>query len=475
MSVVYIEHCFESDTSIEYTKNEFIREVEKISSVILTELELEKGDIVSIFLPTSVETYMIAFAIINAGGVVNNLFQSYGDDALLNRLAISQPKCLITNDNHHKRVKSLWPAGQVFSSNSLIKKSSDAEVIPFSLPYDNQLMFLHFTSGTTGFPKLVPHTRKDLQGVIETNKLVFQVDDSLNYLCTADIGWVTGVYYGMFLPLLTGVKSHVVKNMDGHSLLKALRQLKEWKIDVLYTSPTFLNMSLRYFKKHQPKLRTILSVGEKLPTALKSDYKEIGYDIIDTWWQTELGCVTIASTNSSAHMGVPLPFAELGFLQDNGDILTACQGEDSISGELLIRTTHPSIMEGYFNNPKANSSKFRDGFYLTGDLARLHLSGEVEYLSRADDVLVIAGELISPDEVESFVIDTFLEISSSVLVKNNSGKLVLYCVGEGDEREIQNAIADKLMSAMTPSQVIFVDNIPRTESGKIKRNLLKDA
>lgn len=473
MSVLYVEHLMDSGEKIEYSKKDFIEKIEVLSGGLIQEINLKKGDIVSVFLPTSVETYLIAFAIINAGGIVNNLFQSYGDDALLNRLSISKPKYLITNNEKFKKVSAIWKDGQVLLDSELL--NIEAKPQPYELPYDDQLMFLHFTSGTTGFPKLVPHSRKDLLGVLQSNEAVFKCNESLNYLCTADFGWVTGVYYGMFLPMLTGVKSHVVKNMNGHSLLQALRELEEWKIDVLYTSPTFLNMTFRYFKKHQPSVKKILSVGEKLPQFLKQDFKDIGYSIIDTWWQTELGCVTIASNETTQYMGFPLPYANIGFLQDDGSILIECKGDEPISGELLIKTNHPSIMKGYFNNDKANTSKYINGYYKTGDLAKLHSNGEVEYLSRSDDVLIVAGELISPDEVESFVSDTFPTISSSVLIKNSEDKLVLYCVGEGHVQEIQNAISKKLMPAMTPSQVIFIDNIPRTESGKIKRNLLKEA
>ena len=206
---------------------------------------------------------------------------------------------------------------------------------------------------------------------------------------------------------------------------------------------------------------------------IRESYESLGYRIIDTWWQTELGCVTIASTNDEKNMGKPLSFSDIALLNNENEIIPFEKANNSI-GELLINMeTHPSIMNGYYKNPQINETKFISNYYRTGDIVEIIEDGTIEYISRADDVIVNAGELITPDEVESFVVSTFKTIHDAAFVKSSNDDLILFCEGKEDKNLIKEHILNNLANAMVPHEIIFLEKIPRTESGKVKRNHLK--
>jgi len=475
MEYIFREYDFEKDTFSSFSKLDIVDIAASLSGVLKHKYNINDNNIVSIYLPTSVKTYFISFAIINISATVNNLFYSYGSEALKTRIDIVEPDFIITNLNKYSEVKKIYDENKIIPIEDIYDSMNKFPAIKFNIPFDDKRMFMHFTSGTTGHPKVALHKREDLIGVIKSNEEVFKVNKNINYLCTADFGWVTGVYYGMFLPFFTNTKAYVIKDMDGYKLLKALRMLNDWEIDYIYTSPTFLKMALRYFKKNKTKVKKIFTVGEKLPLFLKKEYEKLGFEIIDTWWQTELGCVSVANLDGSDNMGQPLSYTSIALLDKGGNIFLEAEMIGK-TGELLIdKNIHPSIMTGYYNNSKINSKKFINQFYKTGDIVKVMENFTLEYISRADDIIVIAGELVNPDEVESFLLKYF-NMTEAVLIKDNDSALKLFCVSnkKHEKYKIKTAIQKELSGAMVPEEIIYLNEIPRTESGKVKKNILKE-
>ncbi|HQH33658.1 MAG TPA: AMP-binding protein, partial [Petrotogaceae bacterium] len=347
---------------------------------------------------------------------------------------------------------------------------------------------------------------KDLDGLKMSIEKVFNIKAGTNYLCTADFGWVTGFYYGIFMPIISDLNFFIVKNMNGFRLMKALSKFREWDIQVIYTSPSFLNIAYRFFKKYETNIKEVYTVGEKLAVQTKKKYLELGYEITDTWWQTELGCISVSGRVKAQtsfplgtmivqdYIGKPLDFVDIALLNDDNivpvkSILRIPNAE--LTGELLVnRRTHPSIMKEYYKADENARKKFIGDYYKTGDLVRIIPEAKdsqeynIQYVSRADDVIVIAGELISPDEIESLVMKKFGSINECCAVSADK-KIVLFissdekslsdgsCASESLEAQIKKVVAENLMPSMIPYKVVKIEVLPKTESGKIKRNELR--
>ncbi len=470
---VIIEHIFENKTYHKriYNYEDMVKTIKHFSSFF--QREIPDAEIVAVYLPTSFHTYMITLSLIAMGKVVANVFYSYGQSALKTRLEMIEPDFLITTEEKFAVAKNVVNRVITLEKVLLYSEQRSKRSIWKDLK-EKDLIALHFTSGTTGMPKVVPHRFRDLMGVYKSFEEVFRPNVGKNYLCTADYGWVTGFYYGIFAPLMWGMNHHIIRDIDGTKVLMFLyHMMGQYHIDLFYTTPLLLKMAYRFFRnhKHVENLR-FFSVGEKLPKGIRKKYKELDYRVIDTWWQTELGCITIADIEERGIMGKPILDIETALWKD-GEIVEPL---DRISGELLIKTSsHPSIMDGYYKNEEASKKKFVGSYYKTGDMVEWIPNEGYAYISRADDVIVIAGELISPDEIESYVLEHFevLDVAVVQIEEKNVNKIVMFVVGEIDVQDVKKRIFQELSPAMVPDKIIVLDKLPRTESGKIKRNVLQ--
>jgi len=520
------EYDADSDRMNIFDEKIFFSTVKYLQEKFKREYSVTAGSIVAVYLPTSALTNAVVLALYKMGAVVSNLFSSYGDQALKTRLELLNPDYIISWRSISFKLNKIREikAESLLSSDIPIVSRDDVAIT--STP---DLAFIHFTSGTTGMPKMVPHSAKDLNGLKMSIEKVFDIKAGTNYLCTADFGWVTGFYYGVFMPLISNLNFFIIKNMNGFRLMKALSRFREWNIEVIYTSPSFLNIAYRFFRKYETNIKQVYTVGEKLPIETKKKYLELGYEITDTWWQTELGCISISGRVKAQtsfplgtmivqdYIGKPLDFVDIALLNDDSivpiqSILRMPPAE--MTGELLVnRITHPSIMKEYYKADENARKKFIGDYYKTGDLIRLLPETEdpqsynIQYISRADDIIVIAGELISPDEIESLVMKKFDSISECCAVAADTEhpadinhtegkKIVLFissdrksssadasdgksssadgsCASEITQEQIKKAIAQNLMPSMVPYKVVKIGALPKTESGKIKRNELR--
>jgi acetyl-CoA synthetase len=345
---------------------------------------------------------------------------------------------------------------------------------------------LHYTSGSTGKPKGVLHRHNSIihQSGTTTEALGLRDDDI--FWCTADQGWVTGTSYGIIGPWSHGITQ--VQYGGGYDATAWFELLERERVTVWYTAPTALRMLLRedpaiFGLFDLGDLRHICSVGEPLnPEVIRWSRQMLGKEVFDTWFQTETGGIMIANRPGlevrPGSMGTPLAGIEPAILADDGTPVA-----DGIQGNLCLKTGWSSMFVTYLNNATAYNSKFRNGWYYTGDTAYRDDDGYYWFMGRSDDVINTAGHLVSPFEVESALLE-ITEVAESgaigapdeLLFEKVVAFIALHPGYEYTrelELKIRLHVANKVSSLATPQEIVIVDAIPKNKSGKIMRRLLK--
>jgi acetyl-CoA synthetase len=469
----------------------------------LRALGVEKGDRVFVFLERVPELYFTVFGTLKLGAVIGPLFSAFGPDAVRDRLADSEAKVLLTSPDLWARVKDIRadlpqlqhvvildrqgggdvPEGTVAWPDVFDAQSEEFE-IEATDPEDFAIM--HYTSGTTGKPKGAAHVHMAVMGHYATAKHVLDLHDDDVYWCTADPGWVTGTSYGMFGPWSNGATSLVYEG--GFAAGHWYSLIEKYSVTVWYTAPTAIRMLMKageeLSRKHDlSSLRYVCSVGEPLnPEGVLWGQKAFDLPIHDNWWQTETGSILIANYPAMdirpGSMGRPFPGIEPIIIDDDGNELPP--GEE---GDLAVRPGWPSMFRTYWNNQELYESRFRNGWYITGDRAHRDADGYFWFVGRADDVINTAGHLVGPFEVESALIEHPAVAEAGVIGKPDQLAMevvkAFVALKDGCEpddklrRELIRFGREKLGSIVAPREIEFVPSLPKTRSGKIMRRLLK--
>ena len=489
-------------TAETYTYAEMSRLSNRFANV-LQSLGVQKGDRVFVYMDRIPELYAAAFGTLKAGCIIGPLFSAFGTDAIRDRLENSGAVVLVTTPELRSRVhevrgnlpalKHLIIASHAaapevgegeLSWNELMDAASDEFAIVQTGPEDPAVM--HYTSGTTGKPKGAVLVHKAVLGHYATGKYVLDLHPDDIYWCTADPGWVTGTSYGMFAPCTNGVTSVIYEG--GFSASKWYGVIEKYKVNVWYTAPTAIRMLMKAGEEAAKRfdlasLRYVMSVGEPLaPEGVLWGEKAFGLPIHDNWWQTETGSILIANYPAlpirPGSMGRPMPGIEPGIIDEGGNVLAA--GEE---GDLAIRPGWPSMFRTYWSNEELYDSRFRNGWYLTGDRARMDEDGYYWFVGRADDVINTAGHLVGPFEVESALIEHPAVAEAGVIGKPDPVAMEIVkafvSLKEGHEptdklrSELIGFARRKLGPGVAPREIEFIDSLPKTRSGKIMRRLLK--
>ncbi|MCH7577787.1 MAG: acetate--CoA ligase [Chloroflexi bacterium] len=469
----------------------------------LRSLGVEKGDRVFVFLERVPELYFTVFGTLKLGAVIGPLFSAFGPDAVRDRLADSEAKVLLTSPDLWARVKDIRadlprlqhvvildrrgggdvPEGTVAWPDVFDAQSEEFE-IEATDPEDFAIM--HYTSGTTGKPKGAAHVHMAVMGHYATAKYVLDLHDDDVYWCTADPGWVTGTSYGMFGPWSNGATSLVYEG--GFAAGHWYSLIEKYRVTVWYTAPTAIRMLMKAGeelprKRDLSSLRYVCSVGEPLnPEGVLWGLKAFGLPIHDNWWQTETGSILIANYPDMdirpGSMGRPFPGVEPAIIDDDGNELPP--GEE---GDLAVRPGWPSMFRTYWNNQELYESRFRNGWYITGDRARRDADGYFWFVGRADDVINTAGHLVGPFEVESALLEHPAVAEAGVIGKPDPIAMevvkAFVALKDGYEpsdklrRELIRFGREKLGTIVAPREIEFVASLPKTRSGKIMRRLLK--
>jgi acetyl-CoA synthetase len=326
---------------------------------------------------------------------------------------------------------------------------------------------------------------------VVTGRFALDLHDDDVFWCTADPGWVTGTSYGIIAPLTNGVTNVVVEaEFDAQTWYSVLERER---VTVWYTAPTAIRMMMKLgaeaVKGHDlSALRFMASVGEPLnPEAVVWGVEAFGRPFHDNWWQTETGGIMIANVPAMdikpGSMGKPLPGITAAIVRrvEGGGIERVT--EPGVDGELALKTPWPSMMRGYLHEDERYRKCFVDGWYLTGDLARVDDEGYFWFVGRADDVIKSAGHLIGPFEVESVLMEHPAVAEAGVIGVPDPmvGEVVKAFVAlkpgfeasEGLNRELLGHARKRLGAAVAPKAIDFRANLPKTRSGKIMRRLLK--
>ena len=387
---------------------------------VLKSLGLEKGDRVFILMERVPELYISFFGILKIGAVVGPLFSALEPHLVRDRLQDSGAKVLVTQPDLRRRISGIIP--ELFDLQHMIVVNKNGRD-PFppdmtDLSYDEEMgkapssfdivptgqhdrSVMHYTSGTTGKAKAVVNRHLAVVQQYATGKWALDLHDDDVYWCTADPGWATGTSYGMLAPWANGVTQLICEGGFGASAWYEM--LQKHRVTVWYTASTAIRMLMRAGDE-LPKgydlssLRHLSSVGESLdPEAVVWGERVLGVPVHDSWWQTETGAIIVANYSGMdirpGSMGRPTPGVEIGIIDDDCNIVPA--GND---GNLAVRPGWPAMFHSYWNDGEMYTSRFRKGWYITGDRARMDEDGYLWFVGRTDVAISRAGHLEAPSE-----------------------------------------------------------------------------
>ena len=504
------------------TSSQLLDDVQKFANV-LKGLGVNKGDRVNIYLPMIPEAAVAMLACARIGAVHSVVFGGFSSQALSDRINDAEAKVLITADGGYRRgeVFALKPQADeavattpTITAVVVVKRGGNevdmqagrdhwyhelmatADAVCPPEPMDSeQLLFLLYTSGTTGKPKGIMHTTGGyLTHVTYTHKYVFDLNpDKDIFWCTADVGWITGHSYIVYGPLSNGATQVMYEGVPNYPANDRMWEIIEkYKVTIFYTAPTAIRTYMKWGVEEPAKhdlssLRLLGSVGEPInPEAWMWYHENIGLGncpIVDTWWQTETGGIMIsplpgATTTKPGSATFPLPGIGAELLDDEGKIVT--HG----GGYLTLTQPWPGMLRGIWKDPEryqdAYWSRF-DGRYFAGDGAKLDDDGYLWLLGRVDDVMNISGHRISTTEVESALVSHPSVAEAAVVGANDAttGQAIIAYVTlvggmEVDEQILRNHVASEIGAIAKPKTIYFTPDLPKTRSGKIMRRLLRD-
>jgi len=459
------------------------------------------GEILFTYLPKAPEQFFSFLGALKLRVICGTLFSNFGDDALLDRLGDSGARGIVTKRSMLKKLARIRPklpalrwiivididehqSDEILSYQALVRQASGEFTAQLTAPETPSV--LHYTSGSTGKPKGVLHCHRSILHQSRTAREVLDLRKDDVYWCTADQGWVTGTSYGIIGPWSLGITQ--VHYGGGYDAGLWFDLLRDEAVTVWYSAPTALRMLMRedpelYRQYNLKNLRHICSVGEPLnPEVITWGRTALSRDIHDTWFQTETGGIMITNRPGLpvrvGSMGTPLEGIEAAIIDDDGTIL----GPDC-QGNLCLREGWPSMFTTYLNNESAYRSKFRNGWYYTGDTAIRDADGYYWFKGRSDDVINTAGHLISPFEVESALLEVeevaesgVIGVPDELLYEKVVAFVSLHRQYEWTkelEVKVRLHVSNRASSIATPQEIIIVDGVPKNKSGKIMRRVLK--
>ena len=507
------------------TYQQLLDEVSKFANS-LKSLGVEKGDRVNIYLPMIPEAAVAMLACARIGAAHSVVFGGFSSQSLSDRINDAEAKVLITADGGYRRgeVFPLKPqADEAIATTPSIEKvvvvrrgnnpvdmkagrdhwyhdlmaaaSSDCPAEPMD---SEQLLFLLYTSGTTGKPKGIMHTTGGyLTQVAFTHKYVFDLNPEKDiYWCTADVGWVTGHSYIVYGPLANGATSVMYEGVPNYPANDRFWSIVEkYKVSIFYTAPTAIRTFMKW-GDHEPakhdlsSLRLLGSVGEPInPEAWMWYHENIGRGncpIVDTWWQTETGGILISPLPGATALkpgSATRPFFGVvpGLVDNLGNLL-----EGATEGNLVILDSWPGQARTlYRDHDRFVDTYFKTfrGMYFTGDGARRDEDGYYWITGRVDDVLNVSGHRLGTAEIESAMVAHPKVAEAAVVGVPHAVKgqaiyvFVTLLAGiepsEALRDELCHWVRQEIGPIAMPDVIQWAPGLPKTRSGKIMRRILR--
>ena len=488
---------------------------------------VQKGDRIAVYLPMIPELAIAVLACARIGAVHSVIFAGFSADSIRDRVLDSETRMVITADGGYRRGKMLELKRIVDEGVANCDCVKDIIVVkrgkdhPFVCPMvdgrdswyhdlvahvgDNcpaeemeaeDLLFLLYTSGTTGKPKGIMHTTAGYQVFsFLTSKYIFDLKQDDVYWCTADVGWITGHTYIVYGIMQNGVTQVMYEGAPNHPDEGRFWEIiDKYKVSIFYTAPTAIRAFMKWGDdwvtgKDISSLRLLGTVGEPInPEAWIWYHKLIGAErcpIVDTWWQTETGGHMLspmpgATATKPGCATVPFFGVEPAILADDGSEIEA--------GILAIKKPWPGMLRGIYGDPQRFKDtywcKWGGKYYFPGDGARRDEDGYIWILGRVDDVVNVSGHRIGTAELESVFVE-HKDVAESAVVGipheiKGQGLVAFVTVIDGRDQDdlLRNelvAMIDKGIGKFArPERILFSSDLPKTRSGKIMRRILRD-
>ncbi|MDQ3166647.1 MAG: acetate--CoA ligase [Actinomycetota bacterium] len=494
----------------------------------LTELGVQSGDRVAIYLPMIPETVITMLACARLGAPHTVVFGGFSADALASRILDCQVTTVVTADGGYRRgaASALKPAvdealtrcpdvrkvlvvrrtGQdvewtdgrdVWWHDIVDGQSTEHEPQMFDAEHP---LYVMYTSGSTGKPKGILHTTGGyLTQCAWTHWMVFDLKpDTDVFWCSADIGWVTGHSYIVYGPLANGATSLLYEGTpDTPHKGRWWEIVQDHNVTVFYTAPTAIRAAMKWGKEIPAKfdlssLRLLGSVGEPINPEAYIWYREVigggRCPVVDTWWQTETGSIMISplpgvTAGKPGSAMTPLPGIGADIVDDAGESVPNGHG-----GYLVLTSPWPSMLRTLWGDDERYQETYWSRFpgrYFAGDGAKRDDDGDIWLLGRVDDVMNVSGHRISTTEIESALVSHPKTAEAAVVgaTDDTTGQAIVAFVilreaaGDGGPdvvQELRDHVAREIGKIARPRQIMVVPELPKTRSGKIMRRLLRD-
>ena len=518
-----------------YTYDELLDEVEDFAAT-LRDLGVEEDDIVTLYMPMVPELPIAMLACARIGAPHSVVFAGFSADALATRMNSADSEYLVTCDGYYRRGDALDHisktneglegvehevsdvvvvdrlgddldhdlADNQHDYDEIVADHEGSTVEP--VPRDAEdMLFLMYTSGTTGQPKGVKHTTGGyLAYTAWTSHAVLDIEADDTYWCSADIGWITGHSYIVYGPMALGTTSVMYEGTPDYPDKDRLWEIVEKnEVDIFYTAPTairaFMKWGAEYTENHDiSSLRLLGTVGEPInPRAWKWYYKHIGNEecpIVDTWWQTETGGMMITTlpgvnTMKPGSAGPPLPGIDARVVDAQGEEVDAGQ-----AGYVTVNNPWPGMLRTLYDNDERFLAEYWQEYsdeeadewvYFPEDGAKIDDDDYITILGRVDDVINVSGHRLGTMEIESSVVGVEGIAEAAVVGGDHEVKgeaVYVYAIPEDGYEDRHAELEEKAMSAVLdsigpiakPEEIVFTHELPKTRSGKIMRRLLED-
>jgi acetyl-CoA synthetase len=506
------------------------REVQRCANALKT-LGVRRGDRVAIYLPMIPEAAIAMLACARIGAIHSVVFGGFSAESLRDRINDQEAVALITADGGYRRGQILplkrtadeavaqcpsvrhvvvvrrRPGGEGDEAFANMTEGRDhwwhrlLDAAPAACPAEpmdaEDILFILYTSGTTGKPKGIVHTTGGyLTQAATTTKYVFDLKEDDVFWCTADVGWVTGHTYLVYGPLANGATVLMYEGApDWPERDRFWKIIARYGVTVFYTAPTAIRAFMKWGESFPAghdlsTLRLLGTVGEPInPEAWIWYHRNIGHErcpIVDTWWQTETGGIMITplpgvTTTTPGSATVPFPGISAQLVDNTGKAL------ERGGGLLVLTEPWPGMLRTIYGDDERYRQTYWSRFagkYFAGDGAKVDEDGNWWILGRVDDVLNVAGHRIGTMEVESALVDHPAVAEAAVVGKHHDLKgqalAAFVTLKEGVSAtaelkdDLREHVARKIGAIARPDDIIFSADLPKTRSGKIMRRLLKD-
>ncbi|NKE35904.1 acetate--CoA ligase [Natronococcus sp. JC468] len=516
-----------------YTYEELLEEVQAVAAT-LRDLGVEEDDVVTLYMPMIPELTIAMLACARIGAPHSVVFAGFSADALATRMNSADSEYLLTADGYYRRGDALDHISKTNEGLEDVDHETTTVVVDRlgddldhsledgqhdyeELVDDNRgetvepvtrdaedMLFLMYTSGTTGQPKGVKHTTAGyLAYTAWTSQAVLDLEPGDTYWCSADIGWITGHSYIVYGPLALGTTTVMYEGTPDYPEKDRFWEIVEKnEVDVFYTAPTAIRAFMKWGKEYPEKhdlssLRLLGTVGEPInPRAWKWYYKHIGNEdcpIVDTWWQTETGghmITTLPGVNEMkpGSAGPGLPGVDARIVDAQGEEVDA--GE---AGYLTVQKPWPGMLRTLYRNDDRFIEEYWEEYsdpdadewvYFPEDGAKIDDDDYITVLGRVDDVINVSGHRLGTMEIESAIVGVEGVAEAAVVGGDHEVKgeaVYAYVITEdgyeGDDdlsEQIVEGVVDAIGPIAKPEEVVFTPELPKTRSGKIMRRLLED-